>query len=227
MTDWKGELDKPIKWDGPIRPSSTLHQLLGVAATDDEIAEYEAQLQAEQKRVFEERLIKVSLLAKHYGVNATSEGGMLLLLMRLAEDTVPGFRIEYSHRRRGRPPKWKDAIGIRRSELIIDVEVIKRSRRCSDIQACHWLLKSPRFKARYGIGTSLAKEPETLRNELITARKSNCLAVRLLANARDEAEKEFLLNSMIAELAIDSGAAAAAQIAVDRALEELAASAGK
>jgi hypothetical protein len=114
------------------------------------------------------------------------------LLLRLAEDFVPGFKVDYERKKTGRPTKWDSS---RLMELLADVEKLKRKEGIGDHQACRLLVRRrSQYGNRYPDGTGV----KALQNSLGHARDPNHNPFyKLIANASTSEEEEYLTQQMI------------------------------
>jgi hypothetical protein len=82
------------------------------AADDFERAQLIEQHERWLESIYDERLEKLALLLKHYGIEREDPRCWKRLSFRMAQDFVPGMRVEYElPRQRGRPRKWKGEFG--------------------------------------------------------------------------------------------------------------------
>jgi hypothetical protein len=78
-----------------------------------------------------DQITKLPLLAAHYGIDTEAAGWMVRLLLRLAEEVVPGFQVTARPpRRAGRPPGSRK---IDRRKLVKDVVELRRSQPSLDV----------------------------------------------------------------------------------------------
>jgi hypothetical protein len=140
-------------------------------------------------------LRKLELLREHYKI--PKEAGLLALTLKLAEEFVPGFRIELS-RSSGRKRRWDPLLY---TQLVADAESIKRERVCGDREACKILVqraKTNPARYPYGMGKqrSTRNAVDTLRSRLVEARmpERNPLIKALVAN--DDERMKLLLDSL-------------------------------
>ena len=160
---WKRkELRQPIKWTGPsLSAKSPRKALLDIAPTKAEIEEHQRALNEAYGKYIEEQLRKLPLLAQEYGIDTRGDAWVgiverndvwvLWLLLALAREAVPGFRLDFGSRRGAR--KWNE---VAQAGLIADIEAVKHRwqeqgrGKCSDLQACRTLVSTPRYRKRYG-----------------------------------------------------------------------------
>ena len=161
-------LGQPIKWTGP----STLQPpglLFAIAPNQAEAEEHQRAWDNAHKRYFDEQLGKLPLLAAKYEVDPSRPDALLQLLLLLAAEVAPGFRLDWG--RRGPPKKWDES---KQKELMADIAAVQRSKARSDQNACKILLTSPRYRARYDSYNpkgSLENRIKSLHNRLLEARK--------------------------------------------------------
>jgi hypothetical protein len=112
-----------------------------------------------------EKVDKIPLLLEHYGIPEGQDlaSRHLLLCLRMAEDFVPGFRTVFPDELQVGPVKRRTWSKL--TELLADVETVKREKNCSDKEAIRELTRSKRFKKRWGTFV-----PRTLSNWLSDAR---------------------------------------------------------
>ena len=203
MVKWKGDLNRSIKWEGPgAEPETMLQQILAISATKAERKRHREAWNAAYAKIHEEQIRKIKLLGDHYGVDPGAPGAMFWLLLRLASDTVPGFKIDFAPAKVGRPRKWSDPYIDRKSEIVADVESVKRRRSCSSIEACRILLKGKKYKTRY----DQYKNARTIENEYRKAQKPDSLVSRIAAMTQNDVDPDFPTNLLIAHFAIDQEA---------------------
>jgi hypothetical protein len=183
---WKNkQLGTPIKWTGPKpQPAGLLFALAPTQAAKDE---HQRAWDGAFRECTEEQLRKLPLLAQEYGIDTGIDHWPLELLLALAAEIVPGFRVD-SGRRRGPDPQWTD---ITQAELRADILVEKRQLKKSGLKgtdraACRVLVSSQKYRSRYG-KYSRGRSPKAiefgaklLNNQLVYARKSNGMVARLL-----------------------------------------------
>lgn len=181
MSKFHGVLSEPIQWTGPkYRPQSLLE-------TDEEYVARQTreakERQAANIRALDETLKKLTPLREHYGVESDNpEAWPLMLLLHVCRDFIPGFKIEFEKPRRGRPSVWT---ATRYTELVADVEAVKRQRGCGNKEACRTLIreaeKAGRGRYKRAHGASLVKATNSLETRLSEARRAefNPLAVML------------------------------------------------
>jgi hypothetical protein len=124
-------------------------------------------IEAELLRILKERLAKVPLLMRHYGIPDEENGSVraLALLLRLAEDFVPGFKLDSDYHGRGRKRPGQKAEDLDR--LLMKVISKKlRDPRMTDRQACELILKEGSKRHLPG----LEKKARSLANQLSMAR---------------------------------------------------------
>jgi hypothetical protein len=215
---WKHkELGNPIRWPGPplLSPRSPLKMLLNVVPTKAEIEEHQRACNEADKKYVEEQLRKLPLLAQEYGMDTRSDAWIgiverndvwiLGLLVALAREVVPGFRLDFGSRRGAR--KWDEGA---QAELIADIEAVKhrwqeQGRKCSDLQACRILVSSSRYRPRYGSfsrGQSEGKRARSLNTRLVEARNAKTWVARLLTKADGEL-KQMLTAQVISLFTCD------------------------
>jgi hypothetical protein len=163
---YKGLLAKPIMLPAlPPKPGPGAIALFPNKEDDYEKLLHEWQLKA--RAVWLSELPdRVDQLFHHYGIDEKNLEGWQSLTFKLAFEHVEGFRCQI-RKQSGRKIEWSITDEIR---LLIDVEETKnrmsgsKSSR-SDIAACKILAKNPSSQW-YGY------RPQTLRDQLINARKS-------------------------------------------------------
>jgi len=179
---FEGALAQPIPWTGPeFRPQSLLE-------TDEEYAVRQARETKEREaanfRALAETFRKLEPLREHYGIEAGGDPLVrtMMLLFRVCGDFIPGFKIEFKKPQRGRPNVWT---AIRYTELVADIEAVKRRKGCGNKEACRTLIREAEKAAggRYkrAAGVSLEKATSSLEARLSEARRAefNPLAVML------------------------------------------------
>jgi hypothetical protein len=213
---WKHkELGQPIRWTGPpiLSPSSPVKTLLNVVPTKAEIEEHQRVWNEAYKKYVKEQLRKLPLLAQEYGIDTRSDAWVLGLLLALAPEVVPGFRLDFGSRRGAR--KWDEGA---QAELIADIEAVKhrwqeQGRKCSDLQACRILVSNSRYRPRYGRfsrGQSRDKRARSLNTRLVEARNAKTWVARLLTKADGEL-KQMLTAQVISLFTCDPQEAASAK----------------
>jgi hypothetical protein len=215
---WKyKELGQPIKWTGPplVSPQSRFKTVLGVVPTKAEIDEHQRAWNEADNKYLNEQLRKLPLLAQEYGIDTRDDAWVgiaerndvwvLGLLVALAREVVPGFRLDFGSRRGAR--KWDEGA---QAELIADIEAVKhrwqeQGRKCSDLQACRILVSSSRYRPRYGSfsrGQSEGKRARSLNARLVEARNAKTWVARLLTKADGEL-KQMLTAQVISLFTCD------------------------
>jgi hypothetical protein len=221
---WKHkQLRQPIKWTGPplVSPQSRVKTLLQIVPTKAEIEEHQRAWNEADNRYLAEQLRKLPLLAKEYGIDTRQDAWIgiasrndvwvLGVLLALARKVVPGFRLDFGSRRGAR--KWNAST---QAELIADIEAVKcreGRRKCTDLEACHILVSSPRYRPRYGRFSpkqSQGKRARSLNTRLVEARKAKTWVARLLANTDGEF-KQLLTDRVISLFTHDPQDAASAK----------------
>ncbi len=134
-------------------------------------------------RSLAEQLKKLPLLENALGLDGNKYDAttrFTILAFALAREFVPGFRIKNvsTERERGRKKDW-DAI--KYCQLFADVQIVLKDKPRSESEACNVLVKSPRFKKRWG-----SLSAATLKNRLVFAKdeKKNVM-MTLINKARD------------------------------------------
>ncbi|HEX4573049.1 MAG TPA: hypothetical protein VH184_21635 [Dongiaceae bacterium] len=114
--------------------------VLGGAPSDEE-------RRAAQRHNLDQLALRLAALFKHYGIDPGSADADSVVVLRLAQDFVPGFEIRsIAKRERGRPKKWDV---LRAARLLADVARLTK-RGASAQNACRILATRRRFAARYG-----------------------------------------------------------------------------
>jgi hypothetical protein len=136
---FKGELARPIRWKGPETrfPRKTIAH---PPFTEDELRRHEEAWLRARQTAFGEVLGKLILLRRHYHIPEDTHWPLLLAL-RLAWELLPVFRIKYHSKGAGRKRVWDP---LRYTQLIADVEEVKRERACGDREACRILVQRSR-----------------------------------------------------------------------------------
>ena len=195
--------------------------MLDVPPTKAELEEYQHALADAFGKYSEEQIRKLPLLAQEYGIETQNDAWVgiakrnevwvLLLLLALARQVVPGFKLDFGSRRG--PRDWNE---IAQAQLIADVEAVKARKNCGDSEACHILVTSPGYKKRYGgnLNLSSQKRARSLNSRLVEARKAKTWVARLLTNADGEI-KQLLTDSVIELFASDPAEAASAKARQD------------
>jgi hypothetical protein len=129
-------------------------------------AETQSQNANEMLRALTETLEKLPALFKHYGIEWV-EGEpppYVLLVLAMAREFVPGFRIKNLaiEKGRGRKQVWDF---VKYSMLLADVQTLRKRGAASDSEACAQLVKLPRYASRWN-----AYSKRTLENRLLEAR---------------------------------------------------------
>lgn len=149
----------------------------------------EDQAQSRDATVWVEFNEKIPLLFEHFGIVRT---GTIADFWHLAITHVPGFQtVDPALKRKGgRRKRWTVE---RQTELIADVEAVKREKHYLDSGACRVLSTSSRYRDRWS-----DLEQRTLQNQLLIAKKSNKnLVWRMVEQAGDDEEKEYLISVII------------------------------
>ena len=165
---YAGALAKPIKLPSSPRFTGLVHPR--------RVAAYR-KLQARHERaatavLAQEYLRKLPLLFEHYGI--TDNNDMAALVLALAHEHVPGFKVLQPLRRskRGAKPKWDSD---RLDSLLETVESIKLQHpKFSDRRALRYVVGKPPYAAIWGKSTrsgSTEKRVETLETRLQQAKK--------------------------------------------------------
>jgi hypothetical protein len=143
---FKGELAKPIRIQTPRKPTISLLE------EDSENAEkmrlHQIAVRQTRTKATLERLSKLSLLLEHYGLkNECNEVKWLLLVMKLAEDYVPGFQIE-ERKTVGRKKSWTDhELFMLYFQVRARIEATKSNARTINItDVCKTLLRTEPWK---------------------------------------------------------------------------------
>lgn len=138
---FSGVLDRPMVWK--VLPPAHV-PMLGGPISDEERRSVE-------RANLDQLLERLRALFKHYEVDPASPGADSTLILRLAQDFVPGFESRSIARRGpGATKKW-DAFPSAR--LLANVARIRKcggTAKISARKACHILTEMPRFAARYG-----------------------------------------------------------------------------
>lgn len=152
LSPYTGKLNEPIKWTGPLLPPKRLTELF---ETDADFKKRELQFQNEfheaRRLVIREQVNRIELLFKHYKLDNAKSGWsepmLATLVIRLAEDWVPGFKVDYDlvpQRRSGRKTKWDLFASL---QLMQDVKKIKNNKKdCSDREACRIIIRNSERK---------------------------------------------------------------------------------
>ena len=235
--NWKHkEFRQPIRWTGPtlprpwaapaLSPQSPLKAVLNLAPTTAEIEEHERSWNEAHNKYLEEQLRKPPLLAEEYGIDTQRDAWVSIvgrndvwvlgLLLALAHDVVPGFRLDFGSRRGARD--WTEEA---QTGLIADVEAVKYRwqeagrGKCSDRQACRILFQRPVYRPRYDDfyrRQLIDKRAISLNNRLVEARKKTIIG-RLLAKY-DGWIRQLLTDKVISLYAGDPSEAKAAKARV-------------
>jgi hypothetical protein len=192
---FKGELARPIKWTGPATLS------LGgtiVEPTEEQLQAHQAALSRARKEAFVAALNKLLLLRDHYKIPEQQDWALLLSLA-LAQEFIPGFRIKYPAIGSGRKRQW-DAL--RYTQLLYDVESLKRERQCGDREACKILAQRSRAAGTRYDYLSKSKTPidtltKSIEARLVEARlpKHNVLFAALAGG--DPARKQHAIEQLL------------------------------
>src|SRR5215207_173620 len=142
--------------------------------TEDELRRHEEAWLKARDAAFVETLDKLVLLRRYYQIPEDPHWPLLLAL-RLAREFVPGFRVKYPTRGAGRKRVWNPVLY---TQLLVDVEEIKRERACGDREACRILVQRSRSdRTRYEYipqeRTSIDSAARTLEARLVEARLAN------------------------------------------------------
>ena len=138
---FKGLLAKPVQID--------FRRELGIFDRRT-LEEYVAEHRAASEKAEGEKADKIPLLLEHYGIPEGPDlvSTYFLLCLSMAEDFVPGFRTVYPDEVQVGPVKKRTWSKL--TELLADVETVKREKNCGDKEAIRELTKSERFKKRWG-----------------------------------------------------------------------------
>ena len=161
---YTGELANPIKWNGPLtREIISFVSVPEAIQRKNQAAWDRANLDA-QKQIVE----KLRLLRCHYGIDDDDpQTWPLLLALELARDWVRGFQIDFGRTRPGPKEVWNP---LTYTQLVADVEAVKRARRCGDRQACRILVLDRRGRYARRKGQLVEKAALTLKSRLVEAR---------------------------------------------------------
>ena len=193
-----GELKKKIKWDGPnfSKPRGLLQS---PEPTQQEIDQRDKEMLAACQRIVDKKWQKIELLKRHYGLEADSSDRGLLL--RLAEDFVPGFEVDYGVKKRGRRKKWDSSSYM---ELCADIEKIKLEDGIGDYEACVRLVqRHATYAERYGLSRtvnreSIKKQANSLNSRLVEARNpKNNPFYKLILSAKTPDKNAFVRDAII------------------------------
>jgi hypothetical protein len=150
--------------------SSALRTPIIQSLSDQPVVDGVAHIDDAVNNIFLQRIEKLILLLKHYGIEDTNYP-WLLLSLRLACTFVPGFRVLREPRRgRGRPTKWS---GQAHDELIAEVNAVRSERKGRSISGSIKILKQ-REPKRYGSLTT-ARYYEALRDRKLRDETINAL----------------------------------------------------
>jgi hypothetical protein len=172
---FSGELASPIVGNRDAMGRSGLLD----ARSDEEIV---ASAADEQRRVIAEWTRKLGLLRDHYGI-AQERHWELPLVLALANDFVPGFRVQFGEvPKRGRKRKWTSS---RYMSLLGDVALLQiEDPTRGDLDALTLLIKQQRFAERWG-----GEKPSSLEKRLHEARTSDAsFMARIIRVDRNDPE---------------------------------------
>jgi hypothetical protein len=191
---YKGALAKPIRVQTPKKP------VLSLLAEDSEWAEamrlHKIAVLENRLKARVEMLAKLPLLLEHYGLqNESNEMKWLSLVMKLAEDCVPGFKIE-ERKTIGRKKSWTDHELLKIYYAVRD-KIEGKSRKITVREACISLAKQEPWK-----GKLTAK---ALQHQYIAAAKSNIVKIcELIMSGMVKKNGMELHEAMIRRKAIDA-----------------------
>lgn len=183
---FSGELAKPIIWDPPIP---------GILDMDSDgvTEEFSRRRKEAIAKLATMKLRKLKLLIEHYNLaHESADLWPLYLAHKLADDFVPGFKVISKKKKGGRPPRWKNGGYL---QLLVDVEKIKREKKCGDRVAIRAMKNRVATKERYARDTI-----DGLENRLSEARnpKHNILASILYHD--DKRLQKIAMDSLLKSL---------------------------
>jgi len=94
----------------------------------------------------EQVAIRMGALTEHFGIKKNDPNALSVLLLRLAQEHVPGFQVKKPFtKKKGRPGKWA---GQRSLQLFADVRSLVKNG-LNEHSACRVLANNPRYRSRY------------------------------------------------------------------------------
>jgi hypothetical protein len=196
---YSGKLNEPIKWPFPspiVTWEKVLHRKEGEELYN--IEEFKEMYEEARMLVTLHKVQKLPLLFEHYKIdtksNKPSKRQFMLLAIKLAEDSVPGFKVDLGERTNSAGRKKDTWPAWAKIALIRDVKELKEKLQLkTDILAIKELIKrANKRKFTLPIYAAVSRSsPEThvasLLNMLSSIRKSPEIVMQALMDEDDEA----------------------------------------